>query len=287
MSVFEQSKRMNVQSSVDFSTAVRLSAEEAALNVRELLCEGFRSPGSPDLKGDPHDLVTKYDRLAEESIRATILNAFPESRVVGEEGGSRGGGDLTWHVDPIDGTSNFAGGVPFFCVSIGVEYHGSLIAAVVFDPLRQDLFSADLAGAYRNGVTMKSSGAGRDRDAVLATDYPDPRQRGFDTNGRPETEIFGELTHAFRTVRRLGSGALTLAYVAAGQLDATLGVNAKSWDVAGGIMLVRAAGGQFHPASLPALPAAPAWACEAYVATVQELDINTSILNTVLGGLHA
>lgn len=283
----EQDLPAAVKDRVAFSREVRLVAEDAAVGVAEFLRAGFLTPGLPDVKGDPHDLVTEYDRQAESLIRSAILGAFPDSCIVGEEGGAQGSGDLAWYVDPIDGTSNFAGGVPFFCVSIGVEYRGSLVAAVVFDPLRQDLFSADLTGAFRNGGAMKASGAGRDGDAVLATDYPDPRQQGFDVAGRPETEIFGELTHAFRTVRRLGSGALTLAYVAAGQLDATLGVNAKAWDVAAGIMLVEAAGGRFHPAPLPVRPDTPEWACEAYVATVCELDIESSILHRVLGGLHA
>lgn len=267
------------------SSLLREAAEEAAEQVGGLLREGFAAPGSAETKGDPHDLVTAYDRRAEARIRDRILHYFPDSRIVGEEGGSRGTGALTWYVDPIDGTSNFAGGVPFFCVSIGVELDGELVAGVVYDPLREDLFAADLNGAARNGVPMASLGASIEALAVLATDYPDPRQEGVDNHGRPETEIFGELLHSFRTVRRLGSGALTLAYVAAGQLDATLGVNSKPWDVAAGIMLVTAAGGQFRPAPATA-GSFPHWASEAYAATVGNFDFEASRLDQALGGLR-
>ena len=283
---FGQPASLAARDEMEFSREVRVVAEGAAMHVQELLRAGFESPGTADIKGDPHDLVTEYDRRAESMIRTKILASFPDSRIVGEEGGAEGSGELTWYVDPIDGTSNFSGGVPFFCVSIGVDYLGTLMAAVILDPLRGDLFSADLGGAFRNGKAMNSTGAARDADAVLATDYPDPRQQGFDTSGRPEIEIFGELTHAFRTVRRLGSGALTLAYVAAGQIDATLGVNANAWDVAAGILLVRAAGGSFHPAPLPVAAGNPEWACEAYVATVNDLHIEGSVLGSVLGGLR-
>ncbi|MFD0502167.1 inositol monophosphatase family protein [Streptomyces chiangmaiensis] len=191
---------------------------------------------------------------------------------------------MTWYVDPIDGTSNFAGGVPFFCVSIGAALHDRLIAGVVYDPLREELFTAHLGGAAVNGVPMSSRGVPTDRTAVLATDFPTHRESGLAANGLPDAELFAEMVRSFRTVRRLGSGALTLAYVAAGRLDATVGLNAKPWDVAAGAMLVEAAGGVYRPVRRDAGSAPGPWAASSYVACVADFDLSGSCLAQLVGG---
>src|SRR5690242_4467789 len=124
-----------------------------------MLREAFRDPGPVGTKRDFHDVVTEHDRRAEETIREFLLARLPESSIVGEELGAADEAEVTWYVDPIDGTNNFCSGVPFFCVSIGATWRGQLAAGVIYDPVRQELFQASAAGAWCNGEPLTSAGA--------------------------------------------------------------------------------------------------------------------------------
>ncbi|WP_055501065.1 inositol monophosphatase family protein [Nonomuraea pusilla] len=218
------------------------TAAEAARAVGPLLRDAFRSRPQVRAKSDFHDPVTEHDRAAEETIRAVIASRAPGA-IVGEEGGTTGSGDLTWYVDPIDGTANFAAGLPFFCVSIAAAAGGEVLAGVVYDPVRGDEFTATTGGAWCNGVPIRSAGAGRDREAMLLTSYPGPHDLALE--GEEALRGFGRLVESFASVRRTGSAALQLAHVAAGWSDVTYGTSVSPWDVAAGALLVRQAGGVY------------------------------------------
>ena len=219
-----------------------------------------------------HDLVTEHDAAAESSIRARLLEAVPDSTIVGEEAGLTGNGAVRWYVDPIDGTNNFASGVPFFCVSIGAMREGQLIAGVVYDPIREELFKAGPGGAFCNEEPLLSRGAARDAEAMMITGFPSYDAWPLAPPGPADHERLMAMIRSFRTLRRLGSTALALAYVAAGRADVAFGISASPWDVAAGILLVEAAGGRYRP--VPATPStldAP-WLSPGYLAHVAEFD---------------
>jgi myo-inositol-1(or 4)-monophosphatase len=252
-------------------------AAAAARDVGDLLRDAFVRGGPAGAKRDFHELVTAHDRIAEERIAAYLLDRVPDSSVLGEEGGRRGTGSLLWHVDPIDGTNNFASQLPFFCVSIAAEQEGRIVAGVVYDPIRSELFSAWEGGAACNGEPVEARGAASERDALLATDFPEPAggaSRRLD--GVSDHELFAGIVDRFGSVRRLGSGALALAYVAAGRVDVTFALAAKPWDVAAGFLLVRAAGGVFRSFPDGALDAP--WPASGYAAHVADFDYERSVL---------
>jgi myo-inositol-1(or 4)-monophosphatase len=219
------------------------TASAAARAVGPQLRAAFRSRPDVSTKRDFHDPVTEHDRAAEVSIRAVIDARAPHSAIVGEEGGTTGSGDLVWYVDPIDGTANFAAGLPFFCVSIAAAVRGELVAGVVYDPVRDDEFTATPDGAWCNGKPLRSAGATGDREAMLLSSYPTPLDLG--TGGELALERYGRLLRSFSAVRKVGSAALKLAHVAAGWSDAAYGTGSNPWDVAAGALLVRSAGGVY------------------------------------------
>ncbi|MBO1902321.1 inositol monophosphatase [Leucobacter weissii] len=232
------------------ATAVAVAAAREA---GAIALAGFRSGEMRvDLKADIHDLVTRYDRACEERIRETILTAFPDSTVVGEESGtSAGSGPLTWYVDPIDGTANFARGIPMWAVSIGVARDGEMISGVVYDPANEQLFWADDRGAFltdgRSGGAdraLRSRGHADPGRATVALNFPLAR----DLVHYPELalEQFAEVTHAFAQVRGLGSTCIALCWIAAGWIDVTISFETNPWDVAAGALIVRRAGGIYH-----------------------------------------
>jgi myo-inositol-1(or 4)-monophosphatase len=268
--------------SVDVPASRELAgiAELAARATGDRLRTAFRSRPEVDLKRDIHDPVTVHDRAAEETIREVLAEHTPGSVVVGEEGGVGGGdGDLRWFVDPIDGTANFAVGLPFFCVSIGAAAGGELVAGVVYDPVREDMFTASLDGAACNGEPIRSRGAVRDETAVLVTGYPNARE----THRRGEESLrrFGRMVDAFATVRRPGSAALTLAHVAAGWADAAYGTSVNAWDVAAAVLLVRQAGGTYLP--LDGEAGCRDWEAPGYLACVGGFDLAGSVLAEIAG----
>ncbi|MFF3867660.1 inositol monophosphatase family protein [Micromonospora sp. NPDC001898] len=258
---------------IDVTRSAQLAevAAEAATAVGDMLRGAFRSRPEVDYKRDRHDPVTVHDKAAEARIRDIVLNAEPDSRIVGEEGGAVGEGRVEWHVDPIDGTANFAHGLPFFCTSIGAVVDGRVVAGAIYDPLRDDLFTATLAGAWHNGEPLASVGAASEQQALLLTSYPSARE----IRAAPERAVRRQtdLIIEYQTLRRIGSAALSLAHVATGWADAALGIGVSSWDVAAGSLLVTAAGGHYlglRPNDVETDQAA--WRERGYFATVGTLD---------------
>lgn len=228
------------------AVAIRAAREAGAIAL-----EGFRHRDlGVFVKTSIHDLVTRYDRACEDHIRAAIVAAFPDSSIVGEEAGSSGGsGPLTWYIDPIDGTSNFARGIAMWAVSIGVARDGEMIAGVIYDPAGDQLFWADDRGAF---ISM---GGGAD-EPLTSWGYTDPAQATVVLNfplprdliHRPELalEQFARATNEFGQVRGLGSTCITLAWIAAGWIDATISFETNPWDVAAGAFIIRRAGGVYR-----------------------------------------
>lgn len=189
------------------------------------------------------DLVTEVDVAVEEMFREVIAERFPDHAVLAEEmGGSREvPPGPCWVFDPIDGTTNFAHGLPIFCSSLALEIDGVPAVGAIFDPNRRELFTAERgAGAFLNGQPMRVSSADRLVNALLVTGFP------YDVHSRVDeiVGLFGDFVGQARAVRRLGSAAIDLAYVAAGRMDAFWESDLKPWDIAAGALLVVEAGGQ-------------------------------------------
>ncbi len=248
------------------STELRLIAQDAALEVRAALLQAFRSEMKIDYKVDLHDLVTVHDQQTEVKLREFLLSHVPDSTFMGEEGGKTGEGPVHWYVDPIDGTSNFASGLAFWCVSIGAVFEGEIVAGVVYDPVANNMFSADLGGAYLNGKPMRSKAAAEETRATLITGYPVARD--FRLDGRQQSlEDFGELANTFSTLRRPGSAALSICHIAAGWSDAAAGFGVNPWDVTASILILEKAGGSYKPLTLGKVAAgSPNFMCPGYVA---------------------
>jgi myo-inositol-1(or 4)-monophosphatase len=219
-------------------TAVEIAREAAAL-IRE---SGLRRAGHEnrfDLKGE-HDLVTETDRASERLIVERLHDHYPSHAVVAEEGGGQAGAsEYRWYVDPLDGTTNFAHGFPVFNVTLALERAGELIAGVIIDPTRNDVFTAEAgAGAYLNQERIHVSKTARIEDSLSATGFPS-RKRHQNVN----VHFYYQLAMESHGVRRAGAAALDLAYVACGRLDLFWEFTLKPWDMAAGALLVREAGG--------------------------------------------
>lgn len=215
-------------------------AVEAARRAGARLVELFGHLQGYDLKTSHHDLVTEGDHVAEELICTMIRGAYPEHGILTEESPPvQEGASARWVIDPLDGTTNYAHGIPFFCVSIALEMQGELAVGVVYDPLRDELFSAVAGeGAQLNGRPICVSEARFLRESLLAAGFPHRealRERNL--------AIVRAFLPAAQSVRRLGSAALCLAYVACGRLEGYWDLDLKPWDLAAGALLVREAGG--------------------------------------------
>ncbi|HEX4757672.1 MAG TPA: inositol monophosphatase family protein [Terracidiphilus sp.] len=219
-------------------------AREAGARLREFLAQGVET----EYKGDV-DLVTVADRTVEKLIRTRLGEAFPEHGIYGEEGTrDRMEGEFRWYVDPLDGTTNFAHGFPQFCVSLGLEQRpagtksdedGTLVAAVIYDPMRDELYTAERGkGASLNNRPMHVSKIRELAESLLSTGFPSRKR-----HASPNIHFYQEFTLRSHGVRRAGSAALDLAYVASGRLDAFWEFNLNPWDTAAGILLVEEAGG--------------------------------------------
>lgn len=218
-------------------------AIEAARRAGAIIKEGVTRPLEVAYKGQgesPNDPVTDVDKRSEAAIAATIRTHFPHHRLLSEEG-TTGGGDLHWRwiVDPLDGTINYTHRLPLSCVSIAAEHDGAVVAAVVYNPLADELFVAERGqGATLNGEPIHVSPTDELRRAVLSSALG-PWQAA----GRRFNRERALVPHV-QALRDLGSAALELCYVAAGRLDGMAGSTLNAWDVAAGALIVREAGGQ-------------------------------------------
>lgn len=208
---------------------------------------------SPTAKSTPHDLVTEVDKGSETMIRNLLKTHFPHHSILGEEGVAPGAAasaqalkemqdePYLWIVDPIDGTTNFVHGFPFYSVSIALAHRGEVIVGVVYDPSRDELFVAEKGkGVYMKGKRLSVSGESRLSDGLIATGFPADSAQALPVNMKGLAAVAPKA----RNVRVAGSAALHLAYVAAGRLSGFWEIGLNSWDIAAGALLVQEAGGQ-------------------------------------------
>jgi myo-inositol-1(or 4)-monophosphatase len=225
-------------------TAVEIAREAGAL-----LANYFERRVAFELKGE-FDLVTEADRASEKLVVEKLRSYFPSHAIVAEEGsGHPGSSEYRWYVDPLDGTTNFAHSFPMFNVTLGLERAGEMIAGVIYDPLRQEMFTAERGGgAYVNHRRIHVSHTKRLSDSLASTGFPS-RKRSHNVN----IHFYYQLAMASHGVRRTGSAALDLAYVASGRLDFFWEFGLKPWDQAAGTLLVEEAGGRVSDMSGGAL----------------------------------
>lgn len=227
------------------SIRLRKVAEAAALSVGDYLREAFHSKLHVDTKRDIRDVVTEADKESEVRVSKYIMDHEPDSTILGEEGGQKGEGRIQWFIDPIDGTGNFSTNVPFWCVSIAAAVDDVVIAAAVYDPVRDEMYSADANGAYLNGEVIRAEGRTDESRALLTTNFPAPRQ--VIKYGDAVLQQWGELVREFFAVKRIGSAALSLCYIANARFDATMSTGVNAWDVAAASYILKQAGGQYYP----------------------------------------
>ena len=212
---------------------------EAARRGGAILRERFGALRTVELKGGI-DLVTDADRASEEAVLRAIRERVPGAAILAEESGASGGtGGVRFLVDPLDGTTNYAHGLPQFAVNVAAADASGLAAAATYDPIRDELFTARRGeGAFLGGQRLRPSGRSEVGSALLVTGFP------YDIHQHHEVplRIFGAFVRRARGVRRLGSAALDLAYVAAGRLDGFWEQRLKPWDIAAGILIAREAG---------------------------------------------
>jgi myo-inositol-1(or 4)-monophosphatase len=221
--------------SLDLISPMQAIAREAG----SLLMEYFRQHVKIEYKGDV-DLVTVADRKSEALILERIRSQFPTHDVMGEEGTRiETGSEYKWYVDPLDGTTNFAHGYPVFCVSLAVERKGQRVAGVIYDPTRDEMFSAKLAsGAQLNGKAIHVSATPTLGESLIATGFPSQKR-----HKSPNIYFYHQLTLRSHGVRRAGSAALDLCNVASGRFDGFWDFNLNPWDTAAGVLIVQEAGG--------------------------------------------
>lgn len=237
---------MTVSNPDSFLPAISSIAREAGA----LVMDYFHQHLKIEYKGDA-DLVTAADRASEKLIRERITQQWPGHDVLGEEQGLNDqGSEYRWYVDPLDGTTNFAHGYPVFCVSIALErlsaehrssgHAGERIAAVIYDPTRDELFSAEPGkGAQLNGESIRVSKTAKLRESLLATGFPSHKR-----HKNPNIHFYQQITLHSHGVRRAGSAALDLCNVASGRFEGFWEFNLNPWDTAAGVLIVEEAGGK-------------------------------------------
>jgi len=219
-------------------------AREAGALLRGFYERGVRM----EYKGDV-DLVTEADRASEALIKRRLAEAFPDHGIFGEEGTrERLAGEFRWYVDPLDGTTNFAHGFPVFCVVLGLERRaaglaegvdGEMVAGVIYDPLRDEMFTTERGcGAWLNGRRIQVSRTRTLQESLTGTGFPSHKR-----HESPNVHFYQEITLRSHGVRRAGSAALDLAYVACGRLDGYWEFKLNPWDTSAGYLLVEEAGG--------------------------------------------
>ncbi|MBM3207211.1 MAG: inositol monophosphatase [Chlamydiae bacterium] len=227
---------MNINSSSLITTAI-----EAALEAGNELRKGFDTSFDIQTKPGRHNLVTHYDKLAERLIISSIGKKFPDHSILAEESGAqKKNEEITWVIDPLDGTVNFAHSIPNFCVSIAVAKGNDVICGVVYQPITQELFTAEKGlGARLNGKHIKVSKTLEIKDAILATGFP----YNVEQNPLHCIDQVASILHMGLPIRRIGSAALDLCYTAAGRFDGYWECSLEPWDIAAGKLLVEEAGG--------------------------------------------
>jgi myo-inositol-1(or 4)-monophosphatase len=216
-------------------TSVEIAREAGAL-----VAQHFARHIPYELKGES-DLVTAADRASERLVVERLRAHFPTHAIVAEEGGSvEGTSEYRWYVDPLDGTTNFAHGLPHYNVTLGLERAGEMIAGVIYDPARNEMFAAERGGgAFLNNHRIHASGARRVTESLLSTGFPN-RNRPANIN----VHFYYQLSLASHGIRRAGSAALDAAWVACGRLEAYWEFGLKPWDMAAGVIMVQEAGGR-------------------------------------------
>lgn len=219
-------------------------AIEAAKEAGKFLKKNLGKVRNIDLKsGQDRNIVTDLDKKSEELIMEIIKKHYPNHDILAEESGSEFGkkSGYKWIIDPLDGTTNFTHALPIFCVSIGLEKNGELIAGVIYDPNLDELYTAEKGrGAFLNGRRLRISQINSLKNSLLVTGFP----YNITENPGHCIEHFVNFLLSAQAIRRMGSAALDLAYVAAGRYDGFWEVNLNPWDMAAGVLLVREAGGK-------------------------------------------
>lgn len=216
-------------------------AVRAARNAGDLITRSIDNLGNLKVnqKGK-NDYATEIDRMAEQEVIKVIKAAYPDHSIIAEESGHYPGNEYVWIIDPLDGTTNFLHGYPQYAVSIALKHKGKLEQAVVYDPLRDELFTATRgAGAMLNNRKIRVTRQPNLTGALLGTGFPFKHQRHLDAY----LAMFKALFTDAAGIRRAGAAALDLAYVAAGRLDGFWEIGLREWDMAAGILLVQEAGG--------------------------------------------
>jgi myo-inositol-1(or 4)-monophosphatase len=226
---------------LDAMNALLQTAIDAAQKAGTVLKEGFGTDYTISSKSQIHDLVTEYDHKSEAIIIETIRSSFPDHQILTEESGHHASdGDITWIIDPLDGTVNFAHGIPFFCVSIAAIQGTDILCGVIYSPMTEEMFIAEKEkGATINGKPCKVTQQTSLPSAFLVTGFP----YSVKENPLHCIDHFAHIVGMGIPIRRLGSAALDLAYVAVGRFDGFWEVALQPWDMAAGALLVKEAGG--------------------------------------------
>ncbi len=222
--------------------SVTVATEAARSAARVILRYMNRIESIPVIEKERMDFASEVDRLAEAEIIRILKRANPDYAILAEESGQQGKNRMTWVVDPLDGTHNYLRGIPHFSVSIALLDGKDPVHAVVYDPLREELFTASKGdGAYLNDRRIRCGGREQMTGAMLATGFPF-RQR---EHLAAQLEMTRAMLVDAEDIRRTGSAALDIAWVAAGRLDGMFEIGLKPWDMAAGCLLVREAGGRY------------------------------------------
>ncbi len=217
-------------------------AVRAARRAGQIINHASLDLGGVEIAKKQHnDFVTDVDRAAEATIIETLIGAYPDHSILAEESGhSEQQSDYQWIIDPLDGTSNFIHGFPYYCVSIALSHKGVITQAVIYDPNRNDLFTASRgAGAFLNNRRIRVSQRDRLSEGLIGTGFPFRNGADVDTY----LELFAQMTKACAGLRRPGAAALDLANVAAGRLDGFFEQSLQPWDIAAGSLMITEAGG--------------------------------------------
>lgn len=217
------------------------TAVKAARRAGDIIVRGLaRFEGMETASKGLNDFVTSIDLAAEAAIIETLRDAYPHHAFLAEESGASGDGEIVWIIDPLDGTTNFIHGFPHYAVSIALSHRGIVTQAVIYDPGNNDLFTATRgAGAYLNDTRIRVGKRAQLKAALVGTGFPFKEHRHIDAY----LAMLRDVMQSCSGVRRAGSAALDLAYLAAGRLDAFWEIGLAPWDIAAGSLLITEAGG--------------------------------------------